>query len=83
MFSSFFKKKTREEHVEKRTESVLAELLGTAEFDFTELESVQIINNVRRRLCEELKFKKAYYLELSANYQQKAKEIENALEYIE
>jgi hypothetical protein len=77
------RKKTREEHVEKRTESVLAELLGTAEFEFTELESVQIINNVRRRLSEELKFKKAYYLELSANYQQKAKEIENALEYIE
>ncbi len=47
---SVFKKKTREEHIHKRTESVFAELIGDAEFEFTDLETVQIINNVRRRL---------------------------------
>jgi len=41
------RKKTREEQIEKRTESVLAELLSNAEFEFTDLERVQIANNVR------------------------------------
>lgn len=54
MLSSLFRKKTREQHIEKRTESVLAELLGTAEFEFTDLETVQVLNNVRRKLSEHL-----------------------------
>jgi len=77
------RKKTREEHIEKRTESVLAELLGNAEFEFTDLEAVQILNNVRRKLSEHLKNKKADFNELSANNNQKAKEVDHALEYIE
>lgn len=77
------RKKTREEHVERRTESVLAELLGTAEFEFTDLETVQVINNVRRRLSEHLREKKAGLIEISANHHQKAKEVGHALEYIE
>jgi len=77
------RKKTREEQIEKRTESVLAELLGNAEFDFTDLERVQIMNNVRRGLAEHLKFKQATYIELSVNNSQVAKEIGGALKYIE
>jgi len=83
MFSSIFKKKTREEQVEKRTESVLAELLSEAEFEFTDLETVQVLNNVRRRLSEHLKNKKADFNELSANNNQKANEVGNAIEYLE
>ena len=80
---NILKKKTREEHVEKRTESVLAELLGTAEFEFTDLETVQIVNGVRRKLAEYLKSKQATYIELSVNNQQSADEIKNAIKYIE
>lgn len=80
---SWFKKKTREQHIQKRTESVFAELIGDAEFEFTDLERVQIMNNVRRNLAEHLRFKQAAYMELSVNNQQSAKEISNAIEYIE
>lgn len=80
---SFLKKKTREEHIEKRIESVLAELLGTAEFEFTDLETVQIINNTRRRLCEHLEAKKSDLIDQSLIKSQKAKEIGNAIEYLE
>lgn len=79
----WFKKKTREELVEKRAESVLACLLGNAEFEFTDLERVQIINNVRRKLSEHLEYKKDSFMEQSVISQQKATEIMRALEYIE
>lgn len=79
---SWFKKKTREEHIQKRTESVFAELIGDAEFEFTELETVQIINNVRRRLSEHLETKKDSFMEESVIKSQKAKEISGAIEYL-
>lgn len=79
----FFRKKTREEHIQKRTESVFAELIGDAEFEFTELETVQIVNNVRRKLSERLVAKKLGFMEQSTTATQKAKEISCALEYIE
>lgn len=77
------RKKTREEHIQKRTESVFAELIGEAEFKFTELETVQVLNNVRRRLSEHLESKKSDLIDQSLIKQQKAKEIGQALEYIE
>ncbi len=80
---NWFKKKTREQQIEKRTESVFAELIGTAEFEFTDLESVQIINNVRRRLSEHLKNKRDMNMELSVNHNQTANEITNAINFIE
>lgn len=80
---NLFKKKTREEHIQKRTDSVFAELIGEAEFEFTELETVQVLNNVRRRLSEHLESKKSDLIDQSLIKQQKAKEIGQALEYIE
>lgn len=77
------KKKTREQQMEKRVESVLAELLSNAEFEFTDLERVQIANNVRRGLADHLKMKQATYIELSVNNSQSANEIGNAIKYIE
>lgn len=78
-----FKKKTREQHVAKRTESVLAELLGTAEFEFTDLETVQVLNNVRRKLSEHLERKRAEFMEQSVNSSQKAQEIKRVINCIE
>ena len=78
----FLKKKTREEQVQSRTESVFAELISEAEFEFTELETVQIINNVRRRLSEHLEAKKDSFYEQSTIATQKAKEILGAIEYL-
>lgn len=79
---NLFQKKTREQHIQKRTESVFAELIGEAEFEFTELETVQIINNVRRRLSEHLETKKDLLYEQSIIATQKAKEILGAIEYL-
>lgn len=80
---NILKKKTREEHIEKRTESVLAELLGTAEFYFTDLETVQVLNNVRRRLCDILEVKRSELMEQSVNSSQKAEELKSVIKYIE
>lgn len=77
------RKKTREEQVEKRTESVFAELLGTAEFEFTDLETVQVLNNVRRKLSEHLKEKRAAFVEESVNASQKSEELKRIINYIE
>lgn len=78
-----FKKRTREQQVERRTESVLSELLKNIDFEFTDLERVQVLNNVRRELAGHLKMKQATYLELSVNNSQLANEIISALEYLE
>ena len=79
----WFKKKTREEHIQKRTESVFLSLISDVEFEFTELETVQILNNIRRRLSEHLGEKQSEYMEHSVNSSQKAKELENVLNYVE
>jgi hypothetical protein len=78
-----FKKKTREEHIQKRTEAVFTVLLGTEEFEFTDLETVQILNNLRRKLSEHLEAKKDEFMEQSVNSSQKAKEIDRVMKYIE
>lgn len=80
---SLFKKKTREEQVLEKTEKVFALLTNDSEFEFTDLEIVQIMNNTRRRLSGHLQEKKDDALEQSVSFNQKASEIENALKYIE
>ena len=77
-----FRKLTREEKILKRSESVYAELTGESELEFTDLETVQIINNVRRRLSENLEYKKDSFMEDSVVSQQNAKEISNCLDYL-
>lgn len=79
---SLLKKKTREEQVLNKTEKVFAHLTNDADFEFTDLEVVQIMNNTRRRLSEHLKIKRANSLEQSVSFNQKAIEIKNALDYI-
>jgi hypothetical protein len=77
------RKKTREEQVKFRTENVFAVLVGSAEFEFTDLETVQILNNVRRKLVENLEAKKGTSMEQSVIHSQKASEIVNVLKYLE
>lgn len=78
-----FPKKTREQHIETRTENVFTELLSNTTFEFTELETIQVLNNVRRKLLEHLNAKKDELIEQSSNSHQRAKEIKNALDFLE
>ena len=79
----WFKKKTREEQIELRSEHVFNELKGKVDFEFTELETIQILNNVRRKLHESLLNKKSYYMEQSVINSQKSTEIGSVIKYIE
>jgi len=78
-----FKKKTREQQLEKRVESVFAELISDSEFEFTDLEIVMIANSVRHKLSEHLNAKKGYFMEQSVISNQKAIEIKNSIELLE
>ncbi len=80
---SIFKKKTREQQVYEKTEKVFVMLTNDAEFEFTDLETVQVLNNVRRKLNESLMEKKALLQEQAVSCGQKANEVENVLRYIE
>ena len=79
---SLFIKKTREELIYKRVENVLTELTSDIECSFTELEQVQILNEVRRRFAEKLEVQKSECLSKSTDLQVKAKEISNAIDYL-
>lgn len=79
----WFKKKTKEEEIQHRVDDLFMKLTSDADFSFTELETVQIINDVRRKLHEFLSNKKSDFHSKSVEFQQKAKEIEMALEYFE
>lgn len=83
MFKSLFKKKTRQEHVDKLTESVFSVLIRNADFEFTDLEKVQALNNVRRKMSEHLEQKKSALMEESVNASQKAEELKRIIKYIE
>jgi len=80
---NLFQKKTREEHIQKRVESVFAELVSDSEFEFTDLEIVMIANCVRNKLSEHLEAKKGYFMEQSVISNQKAIEIKNSIELLE
>ena len=79
---NLFRKKTREELINKRVENVLIELTSDIECSFTELEQVQILNEVRRRFAEKLEVQKSECLSKSTDLQVKAKEISNAIDYL-
>lgn len=88
MFGEIFKSKTRDQHIEKRVGDVFLQLTkiqsdGIRDVEFTELETVQILNSLRRKTHEWLSEKKAHCLEQSTLQSQKAAEIKNAIELIE
>lgn len=77
-----FKTKTREQKIQHRVDRVFLTLIDNSDFEFTELEIVQISNDVRRKLNESLQSKKSDCLSKSTELVQKAKEIENAINFI-
>lgn len=78
----FWKKKTREEQVQKRVESVFAELTSDIDFEFTELETVQILNEVRVLLVQSLENKRQKCISNITENNQKLKELKNASDYL-
>lgn len=78
----FWKKKTREEQLQKRVESVFAELTSDIEFEFTELETVQILNEVRVLLVQNLENKRQKCISNITENNQKLKELKNARDYL-
>lgn len=83
VFLGLLKKKTREESLVERTENVFMVLTGNSDIEITELEMIQTMNNARRMLVEHLESKKGLLMEQSVTNSQKAKEIGNALGYVE
>lgn len=78
----FWKKKTKEQQIQKRVESVFSELTSDIEFEFTELETVQILNEVRRMLAENLENKRQKCISNINENNQKLKELKNASDYL-
>jgi hypothetical protein len=78
----FFKTKTREQNIEKRVEYVFEQLTSTIDCEFTELETVQILNEVRRKLAESLEKRKQKCISNITENSQNIKEIDSAAEYL-
>jgi len=78
-----FKKKTREQLVIEKSEKVFFSLIYDSECTFTNIEKVQILNNVRRRLSDNLNCQKKDLMEESVCNNQKTDEIDSALSKIE
>lgn len=78
-----FKKLTKEQQQEKRVSELMASLTSDVEFEFSDLETVQIINMLRRKYSDYLENKKSEAFERSVNENQKANEIKEAISYLE
>lgn len=83
MIFNFLKKKTRSEQMEHRTGLILQLLTSTDDFTFSELETVQILNDSRRRYCQDLKNKKSECLSKSVEFKQKAEELQSVIDFVE
>ncbi len=77
-----FKKATREEKIQKRVDSIFAELISEVECEFTELETVQILNEVRVKMVNRLENKKQDAINSIISHNGKLKEIEIANDYL-
>ena len=78
----WFKKVTLEEKIQKRVESVFIELTSSIEYEFTELETVLILNEVRSKLVQSLENKKQDCLNSIIGSNAKLKEIKIANDYL-
>ena len=79
---NIFKKATREEKIQKRVDSVFSELTSTIECEFTELEIVMILNEVRNKLSQSLENKKQDCVNSIIGSNAKLKEIKIANDYL-
>lgn len=78
----FNKKKSREELILSRVDAVFEQLTSNVECEFTELEIVQIANEVRRKLNNSLKNRKSDCLSKSTEFSQKSLEIQSAIDLL-
>jgi len=78
-----FKKLTTEQQQEKRVSELMASLTSDVEFEFSDLETVQILNMLRRKYSDHLENKVSEAFERSVNENQKANEIKEAISYLE
>lgn len=78
----WFRKATKEEKIQKRVESVFTELTSSIECEFTELETVMILNEVRSKLVQSLENKKQDCLNSIIGSNAKLKEIKIANDYL-
>jgi len=81
IFKKTSPEKIREHKMETKANDLMLELLS--QNAFTDLENVQILNSVRRKLSDHLENKKSHFMELSVNSIQKASEIKFALTFLE
>lgn len=79
----FLKKVPREKEIEMKVNNLFYSLISDSEFQFTDLERVQMINTIRRKLSDHLNNKKRVLAEQSLSAQQVANEIKSALEFLE
>jgi len=74
---------TSEQKVNKRTEEIFAMLNSQTEYELTDLEKVQVLNNLRRFLNESLTSKKNKLIEDAVNANLSSSEVQNAINHIE
>lgn len=79
---AWFKKMSREQMIEKKIGYVYAELTSTIECEFTELETVQILNEVRVLLAQNIENKTQKCHSNITENNQKLKELKNASDYL-
>lgn len=78
----FFKKATRDEKIQKRVQTVYVELTSKIECEFTGLETVMIINEVRSMLAKSLEIQMQDCLNTTIGQNGKLKEIQIAKDYL-
>lgn len=78
-----FKKLTKEQKQEKRVSELMGSLTSDVEFEFSDLETVQVLNMLRRKYSDYLENKVSEAFERSVNENQKANEIKEAISYLE
>jgi len=83
LLNYFFPKPTSEQKVNRRTLELFAVLNSETEYKLTDLEKVQVLNNLRRVLNESLTSKKNKLIEDAVNANLSSSEVQNAINHIE
>lgn len=79
----FLRKKTREQLILEKSESVFFNLMYDSNYTFSNIEKVEILNNVRLRLSYDMNCQKRNLMMESVTNNQKAKEITSLLNEID
>lgn len=78
-----FKKETQEQKFQKRLNELFLCLIKVEDNPFTELETVQLTNSLRRKISEHLEAKMDDCMEQATHFNQRANEIKSAFEFLE